>query len=245
MAAVLCQSVGSLCKTCVECVVWPCKKGCECCGASCSACCTLMNDVVCSPFFPYLVTTLALNVAPVVFGVRAVTECDGDKMWLLTNAVLAALHIVAAIYIVVKIQEEDEEEQEQEVITATVDGNREAGSESKKSMSSRLQNIFPISSTSQQNEERTIAGSLTRMGHVMCHDVGVAIYILVAAFWFVWQMYGIAKVFQLEDEAEEDVTEGSTCEAKEWIISSLICGYLYMMLACCAFGCSLCCLKRA
>lgn len=237
MAAVLCQSVGSLCKTCAECVVWPCKKGCECCGVTCSACCTLTNDVICSPFFPYLATTLALNVAPVVYGVRAVTECDSDILWLLTNAVLAALHIVAAIYIVVRVQEEEEEEEE-EVITATVDGNRKSASGS----SRRLQKIFPLSTASRQNEDRGIGGSCKRMGHVMCHDVGVAIYILVAAFWFVWQMYGISQVFQLEDK-EDDVTYESTCEAKEWIIYSLICGYLYMVLVCCAFGCSLCCLK--
>jgi hypothetical protein len=242
MAAVLCQSVGQLCKACLGCVVLPCKLGCELCGTTCNLC----TDILCSPFVPYLFTTLALNIPPAIYGVRGTTTGDCDdasgKMWLLINAILAMLHIAGAFYIVVKIQGNEEVGGggQQEVITATVNGDR---TESKRQSSTgRLQKIFPTAPRSDA-ENRTLAGSVKRMGQVLCHDAGVAIYIVIACFWFVWQLYGISQVFSIDEDDNDE--EGSVCDAREWVIISLGCGFLYMMMVGCAFGCSLCCLKRS
>ena len=106
MAAVVCQSIGQLCKGCLNCVVWPCKKGCELCGTTCHLC----TDILCSPFVPYLFTTLALNIPPVVFGARGASACDDSdsRLWLFVNAILACVHIAGAFYIVVKIQGDED-----------------------------------------------------------------------------------------------------------------------------------------
>lgn len=234
MAAVLCHSVGTLCHGCVEAVAWPCKKGCECCGKSCD----VVQDFICSPFVPYLTTTLALNIAPVLYGVRSLGACD-NSAWLATNALLCAGHIVGAIYIVSKIQA-DEQYQE---ATAYAYTDAEAGNKAedeqpeKKTPSEMLSKMFPPSASAQEVDgERATGGSMKRMGQVLCHDVGVAIYILVAGFWFVWQLFGMSQL-----KGQDDAAEG--CDAQEWIITSLVCGFLYMVLVFCAFGCSLLCLR--
>ena len=242
MAAVICQSVGKLCHGCVEALAWPCKMGCACCGKSCGA----LQDVVCSPFVPYLTTTLVLNVAPAMYGLRALTSCDNNATWLTVNGLLAAVHIVGAIYIVCKIQADDEPQ----VTTAYAyaeDG--ELGNNNNKVDGPKvetkynneaLHKIFPTSATkAHPEEEGTMAGSLKRMGHVMCHDVGVAIYILAAAFWCFWQLFGVASLAKANDQENKD----GSCNAGEWIITSLVCGFLYTVLVFCAFGCSFFCLR--
>jgi len=244
MAAVLCSSFGKLCSGCAEVVVWPCKKGCELCGQSCD----LVSDVLCSPFAPYLITTLALNAAPLVYGLRSLTACD-DPTWLGVNALLAAGHLLGALYIVYKIQGEDEVigEATAYVISPDADEKMEKGKAATATTTNDGQPpsdiwnglhkiVPPPSATPMQRDEQgemqstSRAGSMKRMGHVMCHDVGVAVYILVAAFWCVWQLFGISHA----------VDEG-VCSS--WVITSLLCGYLYMFLVFCAFGCSMLCLR--
>ena len=241
MAAVLCQSMSQLCRGCAEVLAWPCKKGCECCGRSCDA----VQDLICSPFVPYLATTLALNIAPALYGMRSYMRCE-DALWLTINGFLAAVHIVGAIYIVYKIQT-DEEPQVATAYAYAEDGevgNSKAGDQKAETTynSEVLRKIFSVSDAraTHLNDEggASVAGSMKRMGHVMCHDVGVAIYMLVFAFWCVWQMFGVASLAKVKDEEND-----GSCDAGAWIITSLVCGFLYTGLVFCAFGCSFICLR--
>lgn len=84
------------------------------------------------------------------------------------------------------------------------------------------------------------ANSVQRLGKVMCYDAGVAIYIIIFCGWIVWQSIGISKVlFGGEQGDDED-----TCsEVHQHMLASITCGFLYLMLVCFFFGCSLICLR--
>ena len=108
MAAVLCRGVGQLCKGLGEVVCLPCKA----CGVGCE---TLWNAVK-SPFLPFLLVTVALNVPSIAMGVRAIPELfvgeegcsEQGPFWLLVNMALATIHIIAAFYLSRKISQEED-----------------------------------------------------------------------------------------------------------------------------------------
>lgn len=80
-----------------------------------------------------------------------------------------------------------------------------------------------------------------RLSTVMCYDGGVAVYILVVIVWIIWQTIGVSSLIALAAAGEED---GDACgQIKKWIVLSIMCGWAYMMVVFCAFGCSLICLR--
>jgi hypothetical protein len=114
MAALICDSFGKLCGSCCDVLTLPCKL----CGECCS-------KVICSPFFPYLAVTMALNFPPAVWGLQAFgLQCDGSS-WLWTNGALCIVHMVAAFYIVHKVQKHQHEEEILHYAQATVVGDVE------------------------------------------------------------------------------------------------------------------------
>ena len=204
-----------------------------------------MQDLICSPFVPYLTTTLALNIAPALYGLRSYISCE-DALWLTINGFLAAAHIIGAIYIVYKIQT-DEEPQVATAYAYAEDGevgNNKVGDQKTETKynSEALRNIFSVSATRATHLDEdggaSAAGSMKRMGHVMCHDVGVALYMLLFAFWCFWQLFGVSSLAKVNDEEND-----GSCDAGAWIITSLVCGFLYTGLVFCAFGCSVFCLR--
>mmetsp|Transcript_22035 Transcript_22035/g.31000 ORF Transcript_22035/g.31000 Transcript_22035/m.31000 type:complete len:291 (-) Transcript_22035:164-1036(-) len=108
MAAVLCRGVGQLCKGLGEVVCLPCKA----CGIGCEA----IWNAVKSPFLPYLLVTIGLNLPPVSMGVRSIPElfvgeegCSEEgPLWLIVNMALATIHILAAFYLSRKISQEED-----------------------------------------------------------------------------------------------------------------------------------------
>jgi hypothetical protein len=84
------------------------------------------------------------------------------------------------------------------------------------------------------------AMSWHRLSRVLCYDAGVALYILVVITWVIWQTIGITALIGLAGSEDE----GGSCRyVKRWIVSSTMCGWIYMMVVFCAFGCSLICLR--
>jgi hypothetical protein len=69
----------------------------------------------------------------------------------------------------------------------------------------------------------------------------VAVYIIVFCAWMVWQSIGMSKVLFGGGDGgdDEDVCE----QVEKWGVHSVVCGVLYLMLVCCAFGCSALCLR--
>jgi hypothetical protein len=84
------------------------------------------------------------------------------------------------------------------------------------------------------------ANSIQRLGQVMCYDAGVAVYIVVFFAWMVWQSIGMSQVLFAGDNGDED----DVCdEMNKHMVFAIICGFLYLLLVCFAFGCSVLCLR--
>lgn len=251
MAAILCQGIGKLCG---EVCVLPCKAcgaACKGCGAACNHGCAAMGWIFSSPFTPYLLTTLALNVPPAIWGIRSLVDstsqqqrCDGDT-WLWINAALAVIHITGAFYIVYRIQQDQQQHEEEQQhakdtfarpqYQATVDGRPVNSPPIVEETGSRVTS----SNSNNINEETSRANSYQRLKQVLCYDVGVAIYIIAALFWCVWQTVGTSKAINGDNNSNEELCD----DVDQWITNAIVCGFLYMMLVCLAFCCSLLCLR--
>jgi hypothetical protein len=237
--------------------------------------------VICSPFFPYLALTVGLNLPPTLWGVQSLANVGRcDTIWLLVNAVATTLHIVAAFYIVYKIQSEtataepvayayaDTGVSNNDTVGETTpvpvaatklnDTNKMSveegthyrsmevpglgpGGLSRVQMLSRWTTISSLSGPGDAGSD-TAANSVQRLGQVMCYDAGVAVYIVISCAWMVWQSIGISRVLfggSSGDDGGDDVCG----EMEKWMVFSIICGFLYLMLVCFAFGCSILCLR--
>lgn len=307
MAAVLCKSMGSLCASFGQCITMPFRA----CGTVCGAACENCTKVFASPFTPYILTTLALNLPPVIWGLKSAVnqlqqqqfDCHGER-WLWTYAVLSFIHIVASIYISSRIQDRSNDDRDDgydehmdgvkvempmattgtKVATATTTGatappppmqapyhayeesmdEAEKGSGMKNTAANAAASFVRIATaataafpTSNNNTSRAApvaafdttddgragkSNSIQRLKQVLCYDVGVALYILVVIFWFVWQSYGISQVLFAPRNDYEN--ESEICDSiGTWVILSIMCGFLYIMLVCVAFACSFLCLR--
>ena len=124
MAAILCSSIGSCCSSIGHCLTFPCTA----CSSCCSSLCSTLGRALTSPFTPYLLTTVLLNLPPVLWGLRTLVEvlkfgvkCQNSR-WLYVNALLSLVHLLAAFYIVHRIQQERRAENESIEATVVVEG---------------------------------------------------------------------------------------------------------------------------
>lgn len=214
--------------------------------------------MICSPFFPYLALTIGLNLPPTIWGVKSLANVGAcDTLWLLVNAIATAFHMVAAFYIVHKIQTDDEpvadvaapeaytDAEMAAPTTKLNDSNNVTVEEGTQYRSmegpggARFQMLSHWTSISSSSSGR--GNSIQRLGQVMCYDAGVAVYIIVFCAWMVWQSIGMSKVLFGGGDGgdDEDVCE----QVEKWVVHSVVCGVLYLMLVCCAFGCSALCLR--
>jgi hypothetical protein len=83
----------------------------------------------------------------------------------------------------------------------------------------------------------TRGGSMGRIKDVLCHDCGVAVYIVLGIFWIIWQSMGIGKLLTFNSG---DCGGG---EVADLLVTCLVCGYVYMSLVGVGFCCSLVCLR--
>lgn len=268
MAAVLCSSFAACCSSIGHCLTFPCQA----CGTCCSSCCSSIGRVLTSPFTPYLLTTVVLNFPPVVWGLRTGIEvlqykaaCK-DSQWLYINALLSLVHLLAAFYIVHRIQEEGKEAAAaaegttaenpidpeadatnyQKMDRDEKGNNDTAPSSSGSAWQSAATWMFPgpakavkVAHTAVTETGEGQANSFQRLKQVFCYDIGVALYIVAVVFWFIWQSIGISQViFSNENE------DNYLCEnIEKRTILSILCGFLYIMLVFVTFACSLICLK--
>eukprot|EP00523_Entomoneis_sp_CCMP467_P006434 CAMPEP_0168721388 /NCGR_PEP_ID=MMETSP0724-20121128/2057_1 /TAXON_ID=265536 /ORGANISM="Amphiprora sp., Strain CCMP467" /LENGTH=261 /DNA_ID=CAMNT_0008768029 /DNA_START=61 /DNA_END=843 /DNA_ORIENTATION=- len=247
MAAILCNGIGSCCKGLGQCLSLPCQL----CGNVCGETCRFLGQALSSPFTPYLLTTLVLNLPPTIWGLKAaaaaaaqnggatLARCHGDT-WLWVNSILALSHILAAFYIVNRIQQEKKDT----LIQATVDGQVEeqtvetgkttttgsyqnmkedsaaaaAAAPSKGTGDSLLSSLAGAmfsnkNKTTSSNDdlgqyggvhhvvyEDGDANTMQRLKHVLCYDLVVAIYIVLAVIWCIWQSMGITQIVFPDDE---------------------------------------------
>jgi hypothetical protein len=217
MAAVLCGSIGDLLKGCCSGIGQVITLPCRLCGCACST----FGELVTSPFFPYMALTFGLNMPAVVYGLKSLGfDCPGLSNWLLGNAILCVIHMLAAWYIVNKIRETPASLSDP--INKTVD-------------SEELPTNYGNFSIPKGNENGA-PNSFARIKHVLCYDKTMAVYIVIFIGWVVWLSMGIGKRLT----ADEDGVCDNEIQYMNVVIS---CGYMYLSLVFMAFGCSLCCLR--
>ena len=130
--------------------------------------------------------------------------------------------MVAAVYIVHKIQKEDV------LSPPLIDAETGVGSGGKEGSEAPSTNpeyqAMPVLSTEGKS-------GAERLKDVLCYDVGVALYIVAAIVWLVWLTVGF----------QQTVADQDDCGSH--IIFSILCGWCYATVVGCAFGCSLLCLR--
>jgi hypothetical protein len=226
MAAVLCQSVGDLCtqscKAVSKVICLPCKAlnlGCE-----------SLGEFLCTPFMPFLIVTFGLNTPALVLGIKSLDNygCSELFNWLIVNAVFAAIHMIASVYIVNRIKESAPDRTPVAVATTGVESN-----DSKMESGYILQNF-----TVPNDDDRGGSNSFQRVKHVLCYDKGMAVYILLVIFWMCWITVGISRRLFVED-ANNDACS----ELIPYMNITISCGYVWMTMVGVAFCCSFLCMR--
>jgi hypothetical protein len=247
MAAVICQSIGDLCRGCGEIMCLPCKA----CGIGCQC----LWDIASSPFFPYMFVTFALNIAPVALGIQSVPDLGGGctdlATWMLVNGIFCLIHMVACLYIVHKVQEENQNSLQKPfapggpapttTTTTTVTSASVYDTESKKetvtATATPVQNLESGTyyyRNMSPDDDAAPGNTWGRIKHVMCYDKGVALYIIIAIAWIFYQTVGVTKY----------VTQSGDCgDIGTRMLGSVFCGWFYMSLVGFAFFCSMCCMR--
>lgn len=231
MAAVLCNGIGDLCSsTCnafSKVICLPCRAlnlGCE-----------TLGEILCTPFMPYMIVTFALNTPAVVYGVLSLQSvgCTDLFSWLIGNAVLCAIHMVACLYIIKRIRESAAAESM--VVTTTVVSAKGDDVPSKTEQGYLMSNFRALPEYSTDREGG--ANSFQRIKHVLCYDKGMAVYILVIIVWLVWMSMGIGR---------RVLADGDNAECEDLVMYmniTILCGYIWMMVVACAFCCSILCVR--
>jgi uncharacterized membrane protein len=231
MAAIICESFGKLCHALGDVICLPCKA----CGIGCEA----IMDALKSPFSLYILVAVGLNAAPIYMGIRTLPDlgggCGEATSWLIVNGAICLIHIVAAFYMIHKIQE-DRRTQSLGVVTqdlAKADHLETGGH----SQYNTLPAAKPMGGMGlgHARENPDHQSSWGRIKHVLCYDVGVAIYIVIMVFWLCWMAMSIPRYASIGSDGCSDI--GSR------LLTSMICGYFFMTLGAFAFMCSICCLQ--
>lgn len=222
MAAVLCNFISDLCTgTCDalgKVICLPCR--------ACGMCTKELSEVCKSPFCIYLSVALGLNLPSIVFAGRAAASyglagggggCSNQLNWMYLNAALCAGNMIAAVYITERIQKEQS-------MTTTVNQLEDGTYYEAKAYSTG-----PSGDTSRNN-------SVDRIKNVLCHDKGVAVYIIFLVVFLIWQSIGMSRW----------LASGVDCgngQIATLLFNSLICNWLFITLGATSFICSLCCLR--
>jgi len=203
------------------------------------------------------------QIAPVLWGILTLLDpaddCSFLNIWVYVFALLSLSHIGGALYITYRMVENLEEQQDaqeemngggetygttqpprqqpqqqqrgkyiweyvNDLFTTTNNGNNRTG---------RQQQQWSTASTSQQGGPN----SWKRLGHLMCYDPGVAIYMVVFVVWVVWLPVGISTLVSVDDD------EDSCDTVAKYAQGSIICGFVYVVLVGLSFCCSLIFLK--
>jgi hypothetical protein len=93
--------------------------------------------------------------------------------------------------------------------------------------------------------------SFRRLGQVLCYDVGVAGYIVIALIWMLWQSFGLWVVissagtdYYNNNNDDDSFDYVNLCgNVRIWVVVSIVCGFAYMSVVFFSFSCSLLCLR--
>jgi len=243
MAAILCESLSKILKGGCEVIGTVLTLPCKACGMANGQLANLCR----SPFCLYLTVAMSLNIPPIVFTGKSIAwsshyggygsaDCQSASNWLVLNAWLSLINILAALYISAKITYEfPEEDNEAPFIKAEVikeDTTKASSDKPKLSVMKSMKNVV-LENTLDSSHTRP--KSMARVKDVLCYDPVIAIYIIIGIFFMIWQSVGINRRLAAD-------CGGSL---QEYLSNSLLCGWLFIMVGGMTFGCSFCCLGRS
>jgi len=232
MAAVLCQSCGSLtkglCRLPCQMTQACCEGLSECCAKSgrwSKRCCTFMACGT-PAFCCHVTTVLVLNVPTLVLegldlALQVIPnnngnglECPGS-LWLLVCSVFCVCHIVAAFYMAYTVQPTS-------------------------STSSRS------SSSSNHNNK----SQFQRLVHLLCYDLGMAAYLLIVIGFVAWMGLGTVQILNGEFDGDADannMNENATACPNDdmflYLQLALGFGWVFVLCGGAGFFMSVCCLS--
>lgn len=232
MAAVLCIAIGDLwtssCNAIGKVICLPCKAlnlGCE-----------KLGDFLCTPMVPFVVFTFGLMTPALVYGVRSLDNYDCPDLfrWMIVNAVFAIFHMVGCIYIVQRLQDPGPQAHlTASMATATSSKvNPTASAKVEEGYFVRLSENF----STPRDHQRGGPNSVSRVKHLFCYDMGMAVYILLVLFWVTWICVGIKRRFRADDGNE------ACQELYGYMNIAITCAYIWMTMVGLAFCCSFLCL---
>lgn len=193
-------------------------------------------EVICHPLF--LIVSGGLNFPPLLFGALGFVEwCNYFSNWLVGNAALTALNIVAGIYCVYKIRRTvkprqeaplTEVDEESETSDNDTDSKSNPCVEPAPAAAAALTPITPRPSPGCFSHLlRLRTASSDRIRHLICYDGIITTYAILFLFWVFWLSEGTQRVRHVELAEEEDELEGCYPYHERYMVTSLVCGFTY------------------
>jgi hypothetical protein len=202
-------------------------------------------ELVCHPFF--LAVAGGLNLPPLAFGILGyMTWCSYYSSWLVGNACLTALNMVAAVYSVYKIRRISHPPIETADSLCDEDIEKESDyTDSHNELSDEPQDAEnsspPVYQTrgcfSRLVRLRTVSSD--RIRHLICYDGIIATYSILFLVWVFWISEGTQRTRHL-DWAKEEELEGCEPFHERYMETSLVCGFTYFSFVTLAALASLC-----
>lgn len=198
-------------------------------------------EYICHPLF--LITAGGFNFPPLVFGVLGFVEwCNYYSNWLVGNAALTGLNIIAAIYCVYKIRKvarprqsssrTDEAEEDAEKGDSDTDSNSNNHHRGMDEVTITDPSPPPPAARAKSGcfsrliHMRTTSSD--RIRHLVCYDGIITTYAILFLFWVFWLSEGTQRVLQMADVEEEEQFEGCMVYHERYMKTSLVCGFVYV-----------------
>ena len=204
-------------------------------------------ELVCHPLF--LVISGGLNLPPFVLGIfGCVTWCSYYSSWLVGNACLTLLNMIAALYAVHKIRRTSHppiEFADDSVSEACDIEKNSEGTESKDELSvgqDASQDAAPILDETRGCFSRLVGLrtiSSDRIRHLICYDGVIATYSIIFFVGVFWISEGTERIRRLDWATEEEL-EGCVEFHERYMVTSLVFGFTYFSFVILAILASLC-----
>lgn len=186
-------------------------------------------EVICHPLF--LIVSGGLNFPPLLFGALGFVEwCNYYSNWLVGNAAFTALNIVAGIYCVYKIRRTVKPRQEPrltEVDEESETTDNDADSKSSPPCDEPAPSPRPPSPGCFSHLLRLRTASSDRIRHLICYDGIITTYAILFLFWVFWLSEGTQRVRNVATAEADNELEGCYPFHQRYMVTSLVCGYMY------------------
>lgn len=190
-------------------------------------------EYFCHPL--YLIISGGLNLPPLIFGVLGFVDwCNYYSNWLVGNAALTGLNLIAATYCVYRIRKVARPTPGPPILDEEDGGDGgEKGSSDTESNSNletnenaELTASAPCKSGCFSRLIHLRTTSSDRIRHLVCYDGIITTYAILFLFWVFWLSEGAQRVVQA-DEAADEQFEGCMVYHERYMKTSLVCGFTY------------------